>query len=52
LTAIPLSLYTNGRKIKLEIALVKGKRKFEKKFHLKKRDEERDLIQELNPKTK
>ncbi len=50
LTAIPLSLYTKGRKIKLEIALAKGKRKYEKKVQLKKRDQERDLIQELNPK--
>jgi len=49
LTAIPLSLYTKGRKIKLEIALAKGKRKYEKKVQLKKRDQERDLIQELNP---
>lgn len=47
LTAIPLSLYTKGPKIKLELALVRGKRTHEKRETLKKRDIERDLESEL-----
>lgn len=41
LTLIPLSLYTIGDLIKLEISLAKGKKEFEKKSALKKQDIER-----------
>ncbi len=37
LTIVPLSLYNKGRKIKIEIALVKGKKKFDKRETIKKR---------------
>ncbi len=47
LTIIPVSLYTKGRQIKIEIALVKGKKLFEKKEVKKKRDLDRDLRREL-----
>lgn len=47
LTAVPLSLYTKGSKIKCELALVRGKRKHEKRAQLKKRDIERDIESEL-----
>ena len=50
LTLIPLSLYTVGRLIKLELALVRGKRTHEKRAQIKAKDIERDLAQELNPK--
>lgn len=43
LTAVPLSLYTRGPKIKCELGLVRGKRKHEKRARLKKRDIERDI---------
>lgn len=41
LTVVPLSLYNNGRLIKVEIALVKGKKKKDKRKELKKKDEQR-----------
>lgn len=41
LTVIPLSVYTNQRLIKVEIALVKGKTKFDKRETIKKREFER-----------
>lgn len=47
LTIVPLSLYTKGQLIKLELALGKGRKKFEKRQVIKKRDLERELEQEL-----
>ena len=47
LTLVPVSCYTKRGKIKLEIALGKGKKKFEKKKTIKKRDIERQLKGEL-----
>lgn len=43
LTLIPLKLYTKRRLIKLELALGKPKRKFEKRQLIKKKDIEREL---------
>ena len=43
LTIIPVSCYTKGNKIKLEIALAKGKKKYEKREAIKKRDLEREI---------
>lgn len=47
LTIVPISVYNKGTKIKLDIASVKGKKKFDKRESLKKqtslRDVERDL---------
>lgn len=42
-TIIPLEILTGGRYIKLRIATGKGKRKFDKRQVLKKRDEERNM---------
>ncbi|MFA5358297.1 MAG: SsrA-binding protein SmpB [Patescibacteria group bacterium] len=47
LTLIPLKVYTRGTKIKVEIALVKGKKKFDKKETIKKRDIDRDVRRQL-----
>jgi len=47
LTLTPLSCYTKGPWIKLEIALAKAKKKYEKKEAKKKRDLERELEREL-----
>lgn len=47
LTIVPISLYNKGRKIKVEIALVKGKKKFDKRESIKKRDTERDIRRTL-----
>lgn len=46
LTIIPISVYNKGRKIKAEIALVKGKKKFDKRETLKKRNVEREIRRE------
>lgn len=43
LTLVPLALYNKGRLVKLEVALGKPKRKFEKREVIKKRDIEREL---------
>lgn len=43
LTIVPLKIYTKGRRIKIEIALVKGKKKFEKREKIKKRETNRDI---------
>ncbi len=46
LTIVPIALYNKGRKIKIEVALVKGKKKFDKRETLKKRDTDRELRRE------
>ena len=47
LTAIPLKLYNSNRKIKLEIAVVRGKKKYDKREVLKARDTKRDIERTL-----
>lgn len=42
MTIIPLKLLTNGRFIKLVIALGKGKKNYDKRETIKRRDQERD----------
>lgn len=46
LTVVPLKVYTKHHWIKLEIGLGKGKKKFEKKDLIKKRDIEREIRRE------
>ncbi|MFA5841291.1 MAG: SsrA-binding protein SmpB [Candidatus Paceibacterota bacterium] len=46
LTIVPLTVYNKARKIKVNIALVKGKKKFDKRETLKKRDTDRELRRE------
>src|SRR3990167_10349970 len=43
LTIVPLKVYNKGRKIKVEVALVKGKKKYDKRESIKKRDTDREL---------
>ncbi len=47
LTIVPISVYNKGRKIKVEIALVRGKKKFDKRETLKKRDTDREIRREM-----
>lgn len=42
-TIVPLKIFTLGKKIKIEIALVRGKKSFEKRDKIKKRETERSL---------
>jgi SsrA-binding protein len=46
LTIVPISVYNKNRKIKVEIALVKGKKKFDKRETIKKRDTDREIRRE------
>ena len=47
LTLVPISVYTKGSKIKLEFGLARGKKTFEKRETLKKRDLDRDIRRHL-----
>ena len=46
-TLIPISLYASGRKIKLQFALAKGKKRFDKRAALKQREQEREARRAL-----
>lgn len=46
LTLVPLRLYNKKGKIKLEFALVRGKKKYDKRESIKKRDAEREIERE------
>lgn len=43
LTIVPLSMYNKRRNIKVEIAVVRGKKKHDKRETLKRRDTEREI---------
>jgi len=47
LTMVPLMLYTERRNIKLEFAIAKGKRKFDKREKIKKREIEKEIRRNL-----
>lgn len=47
LTLVPIKLYTKGRLVKLEFGLGKGKKKFDKRESIKKRDTEREVRRAL-----
>lgn len=47
LTLMPTKIYNKGRLVKVEIALAKSKRKFEKKEAIKRKDIEREIELEL-----
>ena len=47
LTAVPLSLYNKGGKIKLELALARGKKQADKRESLKARDVKREIDRTL-----
>lgn len=43
LTLVPLSLYTRGRRLKVEIGLARGRKKYEKREVIKKRAVDREI---------
>ncbi len=47
LTIVPLSVYNKGKKIKLSIAIARGKKNHDKRESIKKRDTERELRRTL-----
>lgn len=48
LTIVPVACYTKGRNIKLEIALAKGKKEFQKREAKKRKDLDRETARELS----
>lgn len=47
LTIVPLSLYSKGRRIKVSIGIVRGKKQFDKRETIKKRDTDREIRRTL-----
>lgn len=47
LTIVPLSVYNKGDKLKMRIAVARGKKAFDKRAVLKKRDTEREMRRTL-----
>lgn len=47
MTLIPLKLYFKKGKVKVELALAKGKKQFDKRESIKKRDHEREIRQKM-----
>jgi SsrA-binding protein len=47
LTIVPISVYNKGRFIKIDIGIARGKKKFDKRQAIKKRDVERDIKRTL-----
>jgi len=47
LTIVPISVYNKGRKIKVQVAVVRGKKKQDKRQTIQKRDTDRDIERSL-----
>ncbi|KKT82162.1 MAG: SsrA-binding protein [Candidatus Harrisonbacteria bacterium RIFOXYA1_FULL_48_8] len=47
LTVVPLKLYNKGGRIKVELGLARGKRKYEKRETIKKRETQREIRRTL-----
>jgi SsrA-binding protein len=52
LTLVPLSIYFSGGKVKVEIALARGKRSYDKRQDLAKRDADREVQRALGRRSK
>lgn len=50
LTLVPVSVYTKGPRVKVEVALARGKKRYEKREARRKRDIEREVERELRGK--
>ncbi len=47
LTLVPISIHTKGRNIKLYFGVARGKKKYDKREDLKKKDSRRDVEREM-----
>lgn len=47
LTIVPIAVYNKKRKLKIEIAVVKGKKTRDKREALKKREADRDILRDI-----
>ena len=52
ITLVPLSMYFNEGKVKVELALARGKQAHDKRQDIAKRDAQRELVRELGRRTK
>lgn len=52
LTLVPLSLYFSDGKVKVELALARGKREYDKRHDLARRDADREVLRALGRRTK
>ena len=50
LTLIPLSWYTKGPLVKLEVGLARGKKQYEKREKIRREDQKRELAREFRGK--
>ena len=48
LTIVPISMYNKGKKIKVSVAIVRGKKKYDKRQDIKKRDTDREIRREFS----
>lgn len=47
LTIVPISVYNKKRNLKVEIAVVRGKKEYDKRETIKKREANRDVLREM-----
>ena len=47
LTIVPISVYNKGRKMKLQVGIARGKKRFDKRETTKKRETEREIRREM-----
>jgi len=47
LTIVPLSVYNTGRKLKVKIAIARGKKKYDKRETIKEREEKKKIERQL-----
>ena len=47
LTIVPISVYNKSRNLKVEIAVVRGKKTYDKRETIKKREAARDVLREI-----
>lgn len=47
LTIVPISMYNKGRTIKVALAIVRGKKQFDKRDSIKKRESDRDVFRDI-----
>lgn len=47
LTIVPISVYNNGKFLKVDLGIAKGKKKFDKRDVIKKRETDRDIDREM-----
>lgn len=52
LTLVPLSLYLKGRHVKVELALARGKKQYDRREDIKRREADREVAQVLRERAK